>query len=181
MLKVCEPFPHLHHPNSIFSTPIFASIPLPFRPRAHVRRPNAQRLQLYESHETPKLYACFEKYSAPGDTPSASVLAPIGSSFDVAFDHFKKFFKLKTGKEWDDRLLKTAMAKDDFAYVRPRDGQPKGILSSDALNQDGLNDVIPSIETITEVGEETTDKILDLPQREEDTSKSVIDLCDKPE
>ena len=140
MLKVCAPFPHLQHPKSIFSTPIFASVPLPYRPRAPIRRPQAQRLQLYESHATPKLYACFEKYSKPGANSTASVLAPIGSSFEVAFDHFKKFFKLKTGKDWDDRLPNTAPPKGAFIYVPPKEGQPRGVILCDGLSEAGTGD-----------------------------------------
>ena len=133
MLKVCAPFPHLHHQHSIFSTPIFPSVPLPFRPRVRLGRPRAQRLQLYESNATPKLYACFEKYSKPGNDPVASILAPIGSSFDVAFDHFKKFFKLKTGKHWEERLQKTVPRKDAFMFAPPKEVEPRGVLQNDGL------------------------------------------------
>lgn len=175
MLKVCEPFPRLHHPNSIFSTPTFASIPLPFRPRAHIRRPNAQRLQLYESHGTPKLYACFEKYSAPGATTIASVLAPIGSSFDVAFDHFKKFFVLKTGMEWEDRLVETVTSKEKFVFVRPKVGQPKGVLLGDALNEAGLDNFHPM--TDKPMTEEAPKKALPVPSCTK-FHDLCYDLCD---
>ena len=145
MLKVCADLPHLQHPKSIFSTPIFASIPLPYRPRAPVRRPHAQRLQIYESHASPKLYACFEKYSKPGANSTASILAPIGSSFELAFDHFRKFFKLKTGKDWDDRLHKTAPSKGAFIYVPPKEGQPKGVMLSDVLLSSGTRSITTAI------------------------------------
>lgn len=134
VLKVYVPLPHFHPQHNIFTTLVFPSIPFPFRPRVRLHRPWAQRLQLYESNATPKLYACFEKYSKPGTDPATNMLAPVGSSFDVAFDHFKKFFKLKTGKTWEDRLQKAVPSKDAFIFVPPKNGETTGVMQNDGLS-----------------------------------------------
>lgn len=60
--------------------------------------------------------------------PEAKTLAPIGSSFDVAFSIFKSFFKLKTHKEWDERFLKTDLGVEAFVYAPPKDGEPRGTI-----------------------------------------------------
>ena len=131
MLKACVPYPHLHHHNSIFSTPIFPSYPPSLPTRVPLGRPYAQRLQLYESHAVPRYYACFEKHSAPGKTSESHILAPVGSSFNVAFDHFKNFFKLKTGIEWDQRCRSWMVPDANFIFMPPRIGEPRGILQED--------------------------------------------------
>ncbi|KAL9633021.1 MAG: hypothetical protein Q9164_004947 [Protoblastenia rupestris] len=83
-------------------------------------------LKIYETHNTPKLYACFTKYSAPGQSSMPEILAPLGSSFELAFGVFKQFFRLKTHKEWDDRLIKANMGEEAFVYTPPKEGEPKG-------------------------------------------------------
>jgi len=102
-------------------------MPLSPRPRARVCLARAQRLQLYESHATPKLYACYVKYSAPGGAAQAEMLSPVGSSFEVAFSVFKQFFLLKTKKSWDERFVRANMGDDAFTYTPPKDGSPQGV------------------------------------------------------
>ena len=137
VLKVCAPFLNLRQQHDIFTSPVFPYTPLPFRPRVRLHRPWAQRLQLYESNATPKLYACFEKHSKPGESPTANMLAPVGSSFDTAFDHFKKFFNLKTGKAWDDRFQRMESAKGAFVFALPKPGEARGVIQNDKLVTEG--------------------------------------------
>lgn len=125
-LKVCKPYPHLPDPPPIISTLLYPVIRLSPRPRAFLVSPLAQRLQLYESHATPKLYACSAKYSAHGKPEEVNVCAPIGSSFDTAFDAFKMFFKLKTGQCWNERLNKSKIGNELFSYTAPKQGEPRG-------------------------------------------------------
>ena len=141
VLKVCTASPHLRQALDVFASPVFPSVPLPYRLRVRSRCPWAQRLQLYESNATPRLYACFEKHSKPGDGPAANILAPIGSSFDVALDHFKKFFRLKTGKEWDDRFEDVASLQGAFKFATPKLGEAKGVMQDDGLLVDVIDDL----------------------------------------
>ena len=111
-------------------TPLFPYVRR--RSRVPLVCPRAQRLQLFETHTEPMYYATFVKYSSPGAT-AKEVLAPIGSSFSTAYDAFKKFFRLKTRREWDERLLKTPLPVEHgdkpapFVYNPPADGEPNGI------------------------------------------------------
>jgi hypothetical protein len=52
----------------------------------------------------------------------------IPSTFDVSFRQFKKFFKLKTGIEWDCRLDGVKGGEEAFVYVPPVEGQPRGVV-----------------------------------------------------
>ena len=136
-LKVKEP-PVAHDSCSstkfIFSTPVLSSVPPLKRPRVRISNARAQRLQIYETHNTPKLYACYTKYSAPGQSSIPEVLAPLGSSFELALGVFKQFYKLKTHKEWDDRLIKAYMGEEAFVYTPPKEGESKGqVLSFEVL------------------------------------------------
>ncbi|KAL9134303.1 MAG: hypothetical protein Q9175_004517 [Cornicularia normoerica] len=134
-LKVCCPSsptytpPHKRHltPNPIITTPIFPIIPLSPRARARIHCPRAQRLQLYESHATPKYYACYAKYRSPGHAPTSEMLTPIGSSWETAWDAFRDFFHLKTGTKWEERFVKTDIGSEAFTYTPPKAGQPRGM------------------------------------------------------
>ena len=64
------------------------------------------------------------------------MLAPIGSSFEVAFGSFKKFFELKTLKEWDERLIKANVGEEAFVYSPPKEGEPRGFLPTEELSQE---------------------------------------------
>ena len=56
------------------------------------------------------------------------MLAPIGSSFDLALGNFKHFFKLKTKIEWDQRLGRQNMGPEAFIYSPPRGGGTQGVM-----------------------------------------------------
>ena len=113
----------------LISTIIFPSFTPTRRPRVFIRHARAQRLQLYESNSIPKLYTCYTKYSAHDQSSAPEVLAPLGSSFELAFDVFKQFFRLKTHREWDDRLIKVKTVEEEaFVYTPPRGGVPKGMI-----------------------------------------------------
>lgn len=87
------------------SLPWSFSYPYPvFETRDHrfIHRPYAQQLQLYESNAEPHIYATYIKYSRVGRS-AADLLAPPGSSFEFAMTAFKRFFKIKTGMEWEKK------------------------------------------------------------------------------
>lgn len=60
------------------------------------------------------------------------MVAPINSSFDVAFGAFKQFFALKVGTDWDERLVgcgggrprvgAAAGTGEGFFYSPPKEG-----------------------------------------------------------
>lgn len=119
----------INPPCPIISTPIFPISPLPSAARACLVSPRAQRLQLYVSHGTPKMFACYVKYSAPNVTSTIEVLAPRGSSWELTWGAFEAFFKLKTRKEWSMRFLKWERGgpANAFVYTPPRGGEPRGM------------------------------------------------------
>lgn len=55
------------------------------------------------------------------------MLAPIGSSWETAWDAFRDFFKLKTGKQWEERFVRMAAGSEAFTYTPPKAGQPRGM------------------------------------------------------
>ncbi|CAD6575326.1 MAG: hypothetical protein ASARMPREDX12_001535 [Alectoria sarmentosa] len=134
-LKVCYPFSsastasHKRHlmPDPIITTPIFPIVSLCPRARARIHCPRAQRLQLFETHATPKYYACYTKYSSPGQVSTNQMLAPIGSSWETAWDAFQGFFQLKTGKRWEERFVRMETGSEAFTYTPPKVGQPRGM------------------------------------------------------
>jgi hypothetical protein len=113
------------------------------RCRVPVANPWAQTCQLYESDAIPHRYMTLTRYIKPGETATAE-LSPIGSQYDVAFEAFKKFFKLKTNVEWEARLEKrdrccdaSSMGDggcdDHFRYKPPGPGKPKGAMKQSTL------------------------------------------------
>jgi hypothetical protein len=83
------------------------------------------------------------RYIQPGKTATAE-LSPIGSQYDVAFDAFKKFFKLKTNVDWEARLEKRDRCcdassigdggcDDHFRYRPPGPGKPNGAMKQSTL------------------------------------------------
>ena len=73
--------------------------------RVRIRCPHAQCIQLYESDSEaePKTYGSFLVTSAPGGRSFTDVVAPQGCSLILALAHFKRYFQLKTGLDWDRR------------------------------------------------------------------------------
>ncbi|KAK4693793.1 hypothetical protein P7C71_g3669, partial [Lecanoromycetidae sp. Uapishka_2] len=94
------------------------------------QRYQLKRIQLFVTHSTPKMFACFVKYSAPNAASTTEVLAPRGSSWDTAWAAFERFFKLKTGKEWSMRHVKGTL-EPGFVYTPPSDREPQGIFPDD--------------------------------------------------
>ncbi|KAL1862232.1 hypothetical protein Plec18170_001057 [Paecilomyces lecythidis] len=95
------------------------------------------QLKLYESNAEPHVYATYVKYSRVGKS-GTELVAPRGSSFDLAMAAYKKFFKIKTGKDWDDRLdgsLPEAKKDQEGNVLPPDEGWfrhelPTGLLAS---------------------------------------------------
>ncbi|KAJ9294333.1 hypothetical protein DTO271G3_6908 [Paecilomyces variotii] len=104
---------------------------------ALIERPYAKQPQLYESNAEPHVYATYVKYSRIGKS-GTELVAPRGSSFDIAMKAYKKFFKIKTGKNWDERFDgKLPEAKKDIQgnVLPPDEGWfrhelPTGLLAS---------------------------------------------------
>ncbi|KFY48240.1 hypothetical protein V495_01499, partial [Pseudogymnoascus sp. VKM F-4514 (FW-929)] len=61
-------------------------------------------LLLFESNAAPYTYTVGIRFNRPGFATTYIKEYMIPSTFDVSFKQFKKFFKLKTGIEWDCRL-----------------------------------------------------------------------------
>ena len=68
------------------------------------------------------------KYNRPGAATTYIKEYMIPSTFDVSFKQFQKFFKLKTGIEWDCRLDKLKSGEDSFVYMPPPKDTPRGVL-----------------------------------------------------
>ncbi|PGH10014.1 anthranilate synthase/indole-3-glycerol phosphate synthase/phosphoribosylanthranilate isomerase [Blastomyces parvus] len=73
------------------------------RPLEDVKFKEKHTLQLYESDSSPRTYAAFVKYTRVGRAGSA-FLAPTGSTWEIAFTAFAKFFKAKCGKKWGEKM-----------------------------------------------------------------------------
>ncbi|KAI9923830.1 hypothetical protein ASPWEDRAFT_183289 [Aspergillus wentii DTO 134E9] len=78
------------------------------------------QLRIYESNIEPRKYATHVKYSRTGKS-DAELLAPLGSTRELALKAFKGFFSQKTGTQWEKR----------FEHIQP---QPK---------QDSEGNVLP--------------------------------------
>lgn len=62
-------------------------------------------LQLYESNEKPYVYACICQYSKFGKTDTMTLeIAPPGSTWDFAWDMFRKIFEKKCGRRWKETI-----------------------------------------------------------------------------
>ncbi|EER27900.1 hypothetical protein D8B26_005983 [Coccidioides posadasii str. Silveira] len=89
--------------------------PLPRRKERHV-------LKIFESDSVPHTYATLVKYTRIGRSAS-DFLAPPGSTFDVAVRAFNKFFKAKSGINWDQRDRKPPLkTTEEGAKVPPDEG-----------------------------------------------------------
>ncbi|KAK2748049.1 hypothetical protein FQN55_004598 [Onygenales sp. PD_40] len=90
------------------------------RPMSDSKYKEKYKLQLYESDTTPHTYSTFVKYSRVG-IGASSHLALVGSSWDMAFASFKKFFKAKCGAQWEERHVEPEPKKDDDGCPLPPD------------------------------------------------------------
>ena len=86
-------------------TPIYPYY-CPRRSRVRLDRPPTQQLQLFQTHEIPRRYACYTVYASRDGVSSGHVLAPPYSSFELALSQFEQFFKMKTYLDWRDRFEK---------------------------------------------------------------------------
>lgn len=68
------------------------------------------------------------KYNRPGAATTYIKEYMIPSAFDVAFRQFRKFFRIKTGVEWDCRLDGVGGGEEAFVYVPPTKEQPRGVM-----------------------------------------------------
>ncbi|KAK2801973.1 hypothetical protein FQN50_007531 [Emmonsiellopsis sp. PD_5] len=91
------------------------------RPMPDSKFKEKYKLGLYESDATPHTYSTFVKYSRVG-IGASSYLALAGSSWDVAFGGFKKFFKAKCGTQWEERMhVEPEPKKDEEGCPLPAD------------------------------------------------------------
>ncbi|KAI9792733.1 MAG: hypothetical protein M1816_001832 [Peltula sp. TS41687] len=60
-------------------------------------------LKMYESHPVPHMYATTVKFTRVGGGGSRTLMPP-PAYFGDAYREFRRFFKKKTGFEWDERL-----------------------------------------------------------------------------
>ena len=66
-------------------------------------------------------------YSSPTSASCRQILAPLASSFELAFSLFADFFKLKTHMKWEDRNSKLKGASERvFTYTPPAPTLPQG-------------------------------------------------------
>ncbi|EXJ80103.1 hypothetical protein A1O3_08389 [Capronia epimyces CBS 606.96] len=139
-----KPYPYSRYPAVASSLPRYLK---PSNPalRVHIPDPWAQGLQLFEhdpavaktptEDSTPtkpkqprfKSYACYFIYTRPGQR-HVQMLAPPGSTFDFAWDMFRKFFKRRVGVDWEDR----ESAKRRLQMADAQDGKIGG--------EDGANE-----------------------------------------
>jgi WGR domain len=142
------------------------------RLRVPVPRPWAQCLQLFESDVIPHAYACYVKYSRKGRSGLETLAIP-GSSWEVAFDSFRKFFKTKTRKDWKDRLDgkpapigNDGNSDDPFRYEPPKAAhEPKGLVEQKTRlertkeSQSGGNDSVTMMVTTVEISDDDDEGI----------------------
>ena len=68
------------------------------------------------------------RFNRPGHATLFIKEYMIPATFDVAFKQFKKFFRIKTGIEWDQRLDGMEPNEDAFVYVPPSKSEPRGVM-----------------------------------------------------
>ncbi|KAI9680290.1 MAG: hypothetical protein M1829_001176 [Trizodia sp. TS-e1964] len=97
--------------------------------RADIRTNKNERheLKIYESNSVPHLYAAYTRYIRAGRS-ATQMLAPVGSFFETAHKAFRDFFRARTGRAWEDRLVPEAPKEDVFLYAAPGPGKPRGMM-----------------------------------------------------
>ncbi|KEF51326.1 uncharacterized protein A1O9_12676 [Exophiala aquamarina CBS 119918] len=109
-----KPYPYSAYPVLASALPRKLTMSNPHL-RVRIPDPWAQGLQLFEyeppntgaghgdaSQKRTKEYACYTIYSRPGHR-HVETLAPPGSTFDFAWNMFRKIFKQKVGVDWETR------------------------------------------------------------------------------
>lgn len=66
----------------------------------------SDRLQLYQSHGIPFLYACSVSYTGSTSKLKTEILAPIGSTFEQSFNSFTRYFQSITKSTWEEHTAK---------------------------------------------------------------------------
>lgn len=146
-----------------------------------IERAYAKQLQLYESNAEPHVYATYVKYSRIGKS-GTELVAPRGSSFDLAMTAYKKFFKIKTGKSWDERFdgkLPEAKKDHEGNVLPPDEGWfrhelPKGLLAS-LLMQTEISVAASSAPCSKEEDDQSEDRT------EEPSPALPVDIPEDPE
>ncbi|KAL8725134.1 MAG: hypothetical protein Q9166_007538 [cf. Caloplaca sp. 2 TL-2023] len=97
--------------------------------RLNVEQNTSERcyLKLCVTNDWPQYFACYYIDYAPGRLPHKTILANKHSDKGMAFQSFEEVFEEKTKVQWDDRLGWTSTHRDAFVYVRPKEGEPKGL------------------------------------------------------
>ncbi|OBT80678.1 hypothetical protein VF21_00380 [Pseudogymnoascus sp. 05NY08] len=88
-------------------------------------------LLLFESNALPSTYTVGAKFNRPGFATTYIKEYMVPSTFDVAFRQFRKFFKIKTGIEWDCRFDGVREGEEAFVYMPPARGEPRGVMPKD--------------------------------------------------
>jgi hypothetical protein len=86
------------------------------------------RNQLFESNAKPHLYMAGAKLVQNKRLSSYWRQEMSPNQYYVGFANFKKFFKDKTGIDWDDRCDNLPHQADEFVYTPPPGGRPVGDL-----------------------------------------------------
>ncbi|KAF2502311.1 hypothetical protein BU16DRAFT_554377 [Lophium mytilinum] len=103
-------------------------------------------LRLYETNTLPHAYCTVLRYITPNMPagPAKQYVAPMGSSFEVAFRAWRSVFQQKTLLAWEERLLeegeraervRARMKKGDcpFFYRAPMVGLARGVFPGEEL------------------------------------------------
>lgn len=127
-----------------------------------------------------KTYTVICQYTRKGKSRASetTTLAPEGSTFEFAIDVFKKFFRKKTGLEWENvnhthNSGNVVNRKDDAASA----GATEGVTSSmegSAKENIGTGNTSENGATLQQ-----GTAVIDLTSDDSDTSKQIIDLTEK--
>ncbi|KAK3954125.1 hypothetical protein QBC32DRAFT_385378 [Pseudoneurospora amorphoporcata] len=87
-------------------------------------------VKLHESNALPHLYqVAVRYYKSKNDTkPKLHRLSETPGDFQREYDSFKRFFKIKVGYPWDERLVRGvgSLGANFFSYQPPTGGKPVG-------------------------------------------------------
>ena len=83
--------------------------------KVRIPDPWAQCLQLFESDSIPHSYTAISTHLNRNGKVNHDVVAPSDSTFNLAKDAFKMFFKLRTGVEWESAPRAADIKREDSA------------------------------------------------------------------
>lgn len=84
--------------------------------------------KIFESNAVPHTYMVGARFNRPGHATLFIKEFMVPATFDIAFKQFRKFFKIKTGIDWDQRLDGLKSNEEAFVYVPPPKGEPRGVM-----------------------------------------------------